>query len=145
MSRIVTVVLACSLLLAGCGASSADRSRATATETWTKVTPQPGPSPTLPRAADGDDILACTDGSCEILVTGEMGIRFDDPALGVAWLSVTGVGPDGVDLQVVTAAGATANLISQTPDQGGASVVNELTILVVTLAGDRAVLRLAHS
>jgi len=56
--------------------------------------------------------------------------------------TVTAVGAEGVDLTSVDASGFTSSLLGQRPDQGGASTVNELSIAVLTIAGNTAKLRL---
>ncbi|WP_454366547.1 hypothetical protein [Streptomyces ambofaciens] len=51
--------------------------------------------------ADGSDIRACTDGSCEIAVTEPVTIRFRAPGdAGRATLSVTKVGPNEIEYEV---------------------------------------------
>ncbi|WP_411093025.1 hypothetical protein [Streptomyces sp. 049-1] len=57
------------------------------------------PSPS-PSAADGDDVVACTDGNCEITVTKPVTIRLEGPDGSPTTLSVTVVGPDKIEYEV---------------------------------------------
>ncbi|WP_217213301.1 hypothetical protein [Streptomyces sp. AC550_RSS872] len=51
--------------------------------------------------------------------------------------TVSAVGAEDVDLSSVDASGFTSNLLGQRPDQRGPSTVNELSIAVLAIVGDR--------
>ncbi|WP_432198690.1 hypothetical protein [Streptomyces sp. bgisy027] len=55
--------------------------------------------------------------------------------------TVTAVGAQGVDLTSVDASGFTSDLLGQRLDQGGPSIVNELSIAVLAIVGNPAKLR----
>jgi hypothetical protein len=140
------------LLVAGCGGTDGAHRRraATAPPTTRSASPSVPPSSappisaTLPAAANGTDVNACSQGQCEILVTGPVAIPVS-PSTGIASLSVSGISPDGVDFLATASDGTTTNMLSQLPDQGGPSQVNHLAVLVVAYTGHSAVIRLSRA
>ena len=109
----------------------AQPTRATATSPTT--TP-----PALPAAADGTDVGACADGTCEVLVSAPV-----DIAVPGNDISVVTVRPAGVDLRTVGADGFTTTFTGQRPDQGGPSVLGKVAVAVVAISGSQAVLHIA--
>ncbi|WBB59646.1 hypothetical protein O7599_29445 [Streptomyces sp. WMMC500] len=150
-------LLALAAVLTGCGSDSdddakaagsappsrsAEPSPASPTPTPAKSSPPPSPRPAKPmKPSTPAELDACTDGSCTVVVTKGTEIPAA-PGLRAGPFSVTGVGAEGVDLTSVDATGFNSSLLDQRPDQGGASTINELSIAVVSIAGDTAKLRL---
>ncbi len=96
--------------------------------------PSPSPSPTTPAAADGTNVRACRDGTCEILVTRRTGIPV--PArFRVRGLSVT-PGDGEVDVR------ADAGMMQAGGRTGALLGLNGLEIEVVAAGDGEAVLRL---
>ncbi|MFM9371469.1 hypothetical protein [Streptomyces sp. Da 82-17] len=98
------------LLLTACGPEEEDRqdvgaahSGGPSASSGPPTPPPPSPSPAL-TAADGDDVAACADGDCEVVVSGPVVVRFDGPG-GAATLSVTEVGRHKVAYSVKSGAG----------------------------------------
>lgn len=95
------VVLAAVLVtVVGCTSRSAEPApSATSTPTTTTTTspsPSPAPSPPPPTApADGGNLAACADGTCEVRVTGQARIPLS-PALGVSGVMITSLTGDEV-------------------------------------------------
>lgn len=75
----VLVGLASTLAAAGCGGGSGGdhRPQATTDRPTGAVSRAPVRTPGLPQAADGTDVHACHDGSCEILLTKRTKIPLD--------------------------------------------------------------------
>jgi hypothetical protein len=74
----------------------------------TKTTTQPTTTVTAPpTAANGTDYATCASGSCEVAVSGPVDIRFGGAGAGT--LSITSVGPGGVDFNLNQDAGESAN------------------------------------
>jgi hypothetical protein len=107
----------------------------------------PSPSaPNFPKAADGSDITACYDGTCEVELRAPVTIPMD-PATGVAEWHLERVDDvDGAHLTATTADGngtLSADLYAE-PGSGGATVVlNGITIVGLATANGVAVLRFA--
>ncbi len=151
----VCTLLALAAALTGCGSDSDDDAGAPApAATSRSAEPSPAsPTPTKPSSSPSPtamkpmkpstpaELRACADGSCTVVVTKGTEIPRAD-ALRAGPFTVSAVGAEGVDLSSVDASGFTSNLLGQRPDQGGPSTVNELSIAVLTIAGDTAKLRL---
>lgn len=97
---------------------------------------------TLPPAANGTDLNACAEGNCEVLVSGPANLPID-PRFGLASLSVADITPAGVDFSAVAADGTSVNMSSQTPHQGGPSVIQNLSAAVIAYNGTAAVIKLS--
>jgi hypothetical protein len=148
MSRICTLALVAGTL-AGCAGSPAPERPAIAatpsaepTPTSTTLSPTPTPPPTtaaeLPTAADGTDVAACKDGSCQILVTGAVDVPVRNRVLDLTL-------ENGV-VTVSTSTGSSSMVMTLTTVGGGISMEspNSPTI-IITLDGirpDAAVLRI---
>ncbi|GHB62115.1 hypothetical protein GCM10010377_61500 [Streptomyces viridiviolaceus] len=76
--------------------------------------------PSVP-AADGRDVAACTDGTCEVAVSAPVTIRFRGPG-GPATLSVTGIGPNRVEYTVESGNGR-SRASTNGPGQGCITVL----------------------
>jgi hypothetical protein len=92
---------------------------------------------TLPAAADGTDLTACTDGTCEVLV--ESGDVLDLPDLGRVEVAI-----DGDMLEVASRSddgqGNTSEL-SAAGNAGKQLVLNDQEFTVVAVLGGQGVLR----
>jgi hypothetical protein len=137
-------LLALACVLAGCGAQGngaagrpAHHSKATPSRS---ARPSPSPSRTAspsPTPLRTTGVHGCYDGTCTVVVAAHTRITFDG-RLGVSGITVDSVGPDGVDMSADTSGGMAGHLLSQRPDQGGASTVNNMDIAVRDLAGPTA-------
>jgi hypothetical protein len=140
--RRAVLVAAVAIGVAGCAAeperpAGADVVTTAAAPTRTTPTTTTTPPP-LPAAADGTEVGACADGTCEVLVSGQVEI----PVPGEP-ITVVTIRPAGVDLRTVGADGFTTTFTGQRPDQGGPSVLGEVSVAVVAISGSQAVLRIA--
>ncbi|TDD33560.1 hypothetical protein E1287_19180 [Actinomadura sp. KC06] len=93
---------AAALGLAGCGgdddgAASASGSP-TAKKTAPTTPPAPPPSPAPP--ADGTNLRACKDGTCEVKVTRRVTIPMDEEKLEVSTIRVTSLEGDAISFEV---------------------------------------------
>ena len=159
-ARRLAGVIALSLLLAGCSQEVAGSPIGTGQivdSNPTSGTADPGagpgsgapPSPSVPnfpKAADGSDITACYDGTCEVELRAPVTIPMD-PATGVAEWHLERVDDvDGAHLTATTADGngtLSADLYAE-PGGGGVTVVlNGFTIVGLATANGVAVLRFA--
>ncbi|CAL9607068.1 hypothetical protein SUDANB58_05556 [Streptomyces sp. enrichment culture] len=96
------------LTAAGCGGSGESSGASPAPSrpdgrSASSAPPAASPSPSV-TASDGDDIRACEDGRCEVLVTEPVTVRFEGPA-GQVKLSVTEVGRNGIGYTATGAGG----------------------------------------
>lgn len=140
----------CGLLAAGCAAGGDHRSGAPASAVPAKSSPPAATpstaSPTatpFPHAANGSHFQACADGRCEVLVTHR--VRLPVHCCGLSFLEVTRIRPEGVDFQGVAGDGTLLQLSDQTPDQGGASTIDNLSVAVIALDRHRAVIKLSRT
>ena len=154
------------LTLTGCTTSVAGTAAAgdtpTATTTTTTTTTTAPPATTVPPAADGADLAACVDGTCEVTVSpnalidtaqsfGVYPIRVgpigaDDVTLVVAMVNGGTFGCDGDDRCGVSITGesATSPAIAQFTGHAGAQVTAVgLLVEVVAVAAGVALLRLS--
>ncbi|GAP49779.1 hypothetical protein [Streptomyces azureus] len=113
---------------AGCGsdsdepakASSPPSERPSKADSTKRPEPTPEPKPSV-SAADGRDITACADGTCEIAVSEPVKIPFRGPR-GPATLSVTDVGPNNIAYTVKSGNGQSKGSASG-PGQGCITVL----------------------
>jgi hypothetical protein len=97
MRKLMSVACGAVLVLSGCGSSQKAGSPTSAVGTTTTTTTTSRPSRTgLPKAADGADVTACGDGTCEIEVSTAGPIPLP-PAAG-ATMVLDAVGEDSVTL-----------------------------------------------
>ncbi|TDD84617.1 hypothetical protein E1293_12520 [Actinomadura darangshiensis] len=138
---------AMTVLLTSCGSTTPEPAAASPSASTPVSAPAPSPSspsPTgFPKAADGDDLDACGDAECEVLVHDGDKIRLDDGLGLAAPLDVTVTG-DSVTFTSVTAGGMRATLSHQTPDQGGPSRINDISLAVIAVEDRKAVITVEH-
>lgn len=136
-------------VLAGCGSDDPDagptRSPTPAARS-SSASPSPSPSPTgptLPPAADGTDVSACYDGSCEVRVRAPKNIPMA-PKTGIARLTVQRITDDGVRVAGSTTSG-TDIVITVYADPGGLAIgrVNQLEVAALGVVDGVAVIHLA--
>jgi hypothetical protein len=105
------------------------------------------PPPTnedIPPAADGSDIKACYDGTCEVQLRAPVTIPFD-PKTGLASLTLTRVdGVDGAQLSGTTVGGGTVSVsVYADPGFESTATVNGFTITALYTVDGIAVLRMS--
>lgn len=161
-ARVTVVLVGLTLLLvAGCTSTDTGVALPTSSATAPSTSPTPTPPVALPPAADGADLTACADGSCEIRVDGPatipIGLTFQ-----VAAVSVESIGDDELTVGAEFAGGNIASsrtgrcsvstmfesagspAMSRIKAGAGARLVaNRVGIEVVAIARGAAVLRLA--
>jgi hypothetical protein len=146
-----TVLLA---LIAGCGDSTP------AGEPTPTGSPAPSPTPSAPAstAADGTDLGACEDGTCEVRIDSSSSIELDGgltvESLEVASIDDTtvalrleGVPGGGISSGCVSTGGtcdisSTGESAEASLSPGSVLTVNELAIEVVAISDGAAILRL---
>jgi hypothetical protein len=139
----LAVLTAATLALAGCGAERPASSRSA------RPSPSASPSPsvtgpTLPPAADGSNIAACYDGTCEVRVRAPLDIPVS-PDTGIASLKVTSVTAQGVTVTGVLTDGTNLEITVYAEGGGlGTGQVNNVQVTAVAVAGGEAVLHLSH-
>ncbi|MGQ0841795.1 hypothetical protein [Actinokineospora sp.] len=164
MVRIV-VLAALASLAAGCSSTTegtpvAASTSATKVTTTTAKTTATTPPPTA--AADGTDLTACADGTCEVRIAGEAGIPVA-PASGIAFFQVAEVTADAVSMafvagpgsfsfgcdgdarcesSVVGASAGSPAIAYATGHQGARFTANRLTAAVIAVGGGSAILRI---
>lgn len=152
-ARRLAGVVTLSVLLAGCSSEIAGApigtgqivdSNPTVTESPAS-TGQPAPTdPDLPPAADGSDITACYDGTCEVELRAPVTIPID-PATGITTLTLERVDDvDGAYLTGVTTGGGSVTATLYAGSNGYAvAQFNGFTIEARYTVNGVAVLRLA--
>ena len=132
-TAVPAAALACVAVLAGCAAAggqpqTAEPTGSDAAPSQTTAAPDPisSPSPSAYQAADGRDVAACFDGSCEIAVEESTTIPLD-PKFDLGELLVDEVGPNSVK---VTREGGS---FSMTVGAGGATAGSDGVLLAYTL------------
>lgn len=68
-----------------------------------------------------------------------------DPSFGLSSLTVVDISPAGVDFRAIAADGTVVDMDEQRPDQGGPSVVDQLSVAVIASNGQAAVIRLSRA
>jgi hypothetical protein len=106
------------------------------------VTPTVTPTrtaPALQKAADGNNLKACSDARCEVYVRTGSKIPVSRSVAGFNTLVVSKVATDGVDF-----GGSTPNTSVSAGGQraGSTSQLNDLQITTVAIQGETAILRL---
>jgi hypothetical protein len=106
------------------------------------VTPTVTPTktaPALPKAADGNNLKACSDARCEVYVRTGSKVPVSRGVAGFNTLVVSKVATDGVDF-----GGSTPNTSVSAGGQraGSTSQLNDLQITTVAIQGETAILRL---
>lgn len=154
---------AAALLLAGCGADGspgsapggATRPSAASASASSEASPSfspplpATPSPTvgppsgapgsgLPRAVDGADVAACADGSCEVRVRAGDEVRFED-RIGLDTFTVVSVGNGALWHR----AGDGGSRLAGSVSAPGHVQLNQLTVEIIAVEGDRAVIRMS--
>lgn len=149
MRRLVIVLLGLGTLV---GCSGPDVSGApigstlaqpTTTELVTTTSPPPA-EPPVPKAADGANLKACFDGTCEVDVRAPVQLDLD-PGTGVTHLSIPTIGPKGVHIEGSTTGGGTITVdLYADPGAFAQGVINNaLTISTMATVGGHALLRIA--
>ncbi len=155
-ARRLAGVVTLSLLLAGCtnqvpgfpiGTGQIVDANPTATAPPGSGSADPGPPPqsipNMPKAADGSDVHACYDGTCEVELRAPVTIPMD-PSTGIAQFTLERVDDvDGAYLTGTTADGnGTLSAQVYSPPGGSATVVlNGFTIEALATVNGIAVLR----
>ena len=149
--RTVTLAGAAALALVILTACGPDRSPAgAASPTPRSASPSPTPSPpptgpTLPPAADGTNIHACYDGTCEVRVRAPLKIPMA-PGTGIASLRIDSVTAQGVSFTGVTTSGTNLSLRVYAEGDGLAvATANELQVAALDVVDGEAVIHIAHS
>lgn len=131
----------------GSEATSEDPATSTSTTSTTEATTTTtAPTTTTqPPAADGTDLAACRDGTCEVQVAlGTLPLDIPlDGALGVDTLTLSAITPDAITADGV-AGGGSLQMHVEVP-VGNPGYLNSLGVTLVTVEGDTAVVRLAPS
>lgn len=150
MSRITAITVLLTVTLAGCGGTPDTGSLepppggdvAASGSEEPSPSPEPEPEPTsdagLPDAADGSGLDACADGDCEVRVSESDEIPID-PSFGIDNFTVAEIGPDMV---VIEGTGAGAYVRTSVGTQGR-STLNGITVQILAIDGDQAVLSLS--
>jgi hypothetical protein len=159
-ARRLVVVSALSLLLAACSNEVAGAPIGTGqivdSNPTTSAPEEPGggtgtgtaePPPTnedIPPAADGSDVRACYDGTCEVVLRAPVTIPFD-PSTGLAELTLTRVdGVAGAQLSGTTVGGGTVSVsVYADPGFESTATVNGFTITALYTVDGIAVLRMS--
>lgn len=112
-------------------------------------TAPPGPTetiPNFPQAADGSDISACYDGTCEVEVRAPLDIPLDPAITGVSVLTLQRVDEvNGATLTGRSSGGGTIEMVLFA-DPGGQSTAvfnNRFSVAALATVNGRAVLRIA--
>ncbi|MEU0743313.1 hypothetical protein [Streptomyces sp. NPDC006134] len=116
MAGSVVLLALLGLTAAGCGGSGESSGGATPPPSRPDGRSTSGPPPAASpspsgEAADGDDIGACGDGNCEVLVTEPVTVRFEGPD-GPVKLSVTKVGRNEIGYTATSETGAGGGQVS---------------------------------
>jgi hypothetical protein len=134
MIRTVAAIAAVVVLVAAC--SSNDDKGTPAPTTAPRSTPAKLP---VAKAADGNNLKACTDAVCEVYVKTGTRIPVKSSIFGFSTLVVTKVSAKGVDF----GAKSTCCMVSATQQQPGKTVrLNKMNITTVTITKTTAILRL---
>ncbi|WP_438947158.1 S8 family serine peptidase [Streptomyces bicolor] len=141
----------------GCGAGLADAAKTVESVSKGAAPPSTG-SPSAPPAdpsaptadpsapagtgqpTDGTDLGACLDNACEVEVKGGDTIQLDGTK-GVDELSIDSVADNALTMTGSSGSGAQPSTASQTAP--GQSTINDLVVDLVSVDGDRAVIRLS--
>jgi hypothetical protein len=126
-------------------APSPDHSRpATAGVSVSPPSTSPTPTgPTLPPAADGRNISACYDGSCEVEVRAPQKIPMS-PKTGVATLTVTAVTSEGVQISGrLTNGNTTESTVFADPGSLAATTDGTIEIAALGVVNGLAVIRIS--
>lgn len=124
----------------GCGAGLADAAKTVESVSKGAVSPaSPSPSAGDGQAADGTDLGACLDDACEVEVTGGDTIQLDGKA-GVDELTIDSVADNTLNFTGSSGNGAQQSSSQTAPGQ---STVNNLMVDLISIDGDRAIIRLS--
>lgn len=155
-ARRLVAVSALSLLLTACTNEVAGAPIGTGEIPGTApATTAPGPSGTgtteppptnadIPPAADGSDVKACYDGTCEVMLRAPVTIPFD-PKTGLTALNLTRVDDvDGAQLSGTTVGGGSVSVsVYADPGFSSTATVNGFTITALYTVDGVAVLRMS--
>lgn len=156
-ARRLIAVSALSLLLAACSAEVAgspigtgqivDSNPTTSAPgggTGTTTSLPPRTNEDIPPAADGSDVKACFDGTCEVELRAPVTIPFD-PATGLVELTLTRVdGVDGAQLSGTAVGGGTVSVsVYADPGFESTATVNGFRITALYTVDGIAVLRMS--
>ncbi len=108
------------------------------------TTPPPPTNEDIPPAADGSDVKACFDGTCEVMLRAPVKIPFD-PKTGLVELTLTRVdGVDGAQLSGTAVGGGTVSVsVYADPGFESTATVNGFTITALYTVNGVAVLRMS--
>lgn len=154
-TSVVAIVVTLGLAVGACSSSDddarreSDRSSSTTegTTTTTASITTTSTSPPLPAVADGSDLGACFDGTCEVLIStfpspvpldGSLGLRE-----GLQSLTFQAPTPDGgLAVALNGPGGGTIGVVTLYAD-GSAATFNGLTMEVVAIEGGTAAVRIS--
>jgi hypothetical protein len=148
----LSAAVVAALALTGCGSEPAGEDPASATteppattESSSPVeepspTEEPGPTDDTPlEAADGTDLDACFDGTCEVVVEAGTGIEFDDK-FDVGTVQVTAITDTGVSLVLRDGMSSTSFGVGGGGASGGADGTELLAYTLMSVSGDTAII-----
>jgi ABC-type phosphate transport system substrate-binding protein len=138
MIRTVAAIAAAVTLLAACS-SNDDKGTAAPNTAPTASAPSSTPPPPAPKAADGNNLKACADATCEVYVKTGTRIPVKSSIFGSSTLIVSKVSAGGIDFGGKSACCS----VSATQQQPGKTVrLNHLEITTVAITAPTAILRL---
>ncbi|QNE17812.1 hypothetical protein F1D05_07700 [Kribbella qitaiheensis] len=136
MIRTGAAVAVVGTLMAGCSGKDGND---TAPPVKAPTVASKTPAPPAHKAADGNNLKACADGTCEVYVKTGTRIPVKASVFGSSTLIVSKVSAAGVDYGGKSACCS----VSATQQQAGKTVrLNKLTITTVTITAPTAILRL---
>lgn len=141
MRRLLGLVPVVLVVVSGCSSNGAAAPPSSATSAvGTTATTAPLTASPLPAAADGTNLAACSDGTCEVLVVPGDKIQFTGDVVGFELLTVDGIDAAGVSTRG-TGPGINLTLGEQVP--GTPYTMNRLVMSVIGFGPGQAVLRMA--
>jgi hypothetical protein len=140
MIRTVAAIAAAVTLLTACsGKDDTSTPPPSSAPSASAPSAKPSAKPQVRKAADGNNLKACADGTCEVYVKTGSRIPVKTKLFGSATLTVTRVSAGGVDYGGRSACCS----VSATNQQPGKTVrLNKLKITTVTITAPTAILRL---
>jgi hypothetical protein len=129
------------LVVAGCSGQSGRLLPADTAEAGDPAPTEAGSEQPEPSAADGTDVGACFDGTCEVEISKPIDIPMDEK-FGLGDFSVSEVGPDGIEFSVVFPGGSGGGHVSL-GGVGSIGVFNGISMTIVAFSGENPIVRFA--